>query len=165
MGYHVSASLDSSVGKLFQGGGDCRDFKRYRKLSGHFTGVCGDHDRMRYDVQLCDRAKTDQKGQSMNLYLLAALMIPLQGAIVPIVQMVGAVGGKNNFFVLMLIYVGLNISIHPLSWWDISAVSAGKSTRPPPLTAATCFKPFFELSSRFPCPAWPRRDRGLLKRL
>lgn len=36
----------SSVGKLFQGGGDCRDFKRYRKLSGHFTGVCGDHDRM-----------------------------------------------------------------------------------------------------------------------
>ena len=53
-----------SVGKLFQGGGDCRDFKRYRKLSGHFTGVCGDCDRMRYDVQLCDRAKTDQKGQS-----------------------------------------------------------------------------------------------------
>ena len=52
-----------------------------------------------------------KRAKALNLYLLAALMIPLQGAIVPIVQMVGAVGGKNNFFVLMLIYVGLNISI------------------------------------------------------
>ena len=48
-----------------------------------------------------------KRAKALNLYLLAALMIPLQGAIVPIVQMVGAVGGKNNFFVLMLIYVGL----------------------------------------------------------
>lgn len=52
-----------------------------------------------------------RRAAALKLYLTAALMIPLQGAVVPIVQMVGAIGGKNNFFVLMLIYVGLNISI------------------------------------------------------
>ncbi|MGN0745904.1 MAG: carbohydrate ABC transporter permease [Aristaeellaceae bacterium] len=48
---------------------------------------------------------------AVKMYLSAALMIPLQGAVVPIVQMVGYIGGKNNFLVLMLIYVGLNISM------------------------------------------------------
>ncbi len=52
-----------------------------------------------------------KRADAMKLFLTAALMIPLQGAVVPIVQMVGAIGGKNNFLVLMLIYVGLNISI------------------------------------------------------
>lgn len=47
---------------------------------------------------------------TIQTYLTLALMIPLQGAVVPIVQMVGSIGGKNNFFILMLIYVGLNIS-------------------------------------------------------
>lgn len=50
-------------------------------------------------------------GNILYGYLFAALMIPLQGAIVPIVQMVGLVHGRNNFFVMMLIYVGLNISL------------------------------------------------------
>ena len=55
--------------------------------------------------------KLIKRAKALHYYLIAALMIPLQGAIVPIVQMVGAIGAKNNFFVLMLIYVGLNISI------------------------------------------------------
>lgn len=44
-------------------------------------------------------------------YLMAALMIPLQGAVVPLVQMVGMIDGKNNFLVMTLIYVGLNMSM------------------------------------------------------
>lgn len=55
--------------------------------------------------------KLIRRSDGLRHYLTAALMIPLQGAVVPIVQMVGAIGGKNNHFVLMLIYVGLNISI------------------------------------------------------
>ncbi len=55
--------------------------------------------------------KLIKRAKALKFYLLAALMIPLQGAIVPIVQMVGFINAKNNFFVMMLIYVGLNISI------------------------------------------------------
>ncbi len=55
--------------------------------------------------------KLIKHAKALKFYLLAALMIPLQGAIVPIVQMVGFINAKNNFFVMMLIYVGLNISI------------------------------------------------------
>ena len=55
--------------------------------------------------------KLIKRADGLRHYLMAALMIPLQAAVVPIVQMIGSIGGKNNFFVLMLIYVGLNISI------------------------------------------------------
>ena len=93
-------------------------------------------------------------------------MIPLQGAIVPIVQMVGAVGGKKQLFRIDADLCGpeyFHFILYPGG--DISAVSAGKSTRPPPLTAATCFKPFFELSSDFHARRGHGGDRGLLKRL
>ncbi len=47
----------------------------------------------------------------MTLFLIAAMMIPIQSAIVPIVQMVSAIGQRNNLFVLMVIYAGINLSM------------------------------------------------------
>ena len=47
----------------------------------------------------------------IKLYFLAALMIPLHGALVPIVQMVSVFKGQNNFFVMIVLYSGLNLSL------------------------------------------------------
>ena len=41
--------------------------------------------------------------------LIAALMIPIQSAIVPIVQMVSSLGLKNRLWTLTIIYAGLNM--------------------------------------------------------
>lgn len=42
---------------------------------------------------------------------LAALMIPIQSAIVPIVQMAGSLGLKNRLWTLTVIYAGLNMAL------------------------------------------------------
>lgn len=47
----------------------------------------------------------------IKLYFLAALMIPLHGALVPIVQMVSVFKGQNNFLVMIVLYSGLNLSL------------------------------------------------------
>ena len=49
--------------------------------------------------------------EGVTLFLIAAMMIPIQSAIVPIVQMVSAIGQRNNLFVLMVIYAGINLSM------------------------------------------------------
>ena len=49
--------------------------------------------------------------EGVTLFLIAAMMIPIQSAIVPIVQMVSAIGQRNNLFVLMIIYAGINLSM------------------------------------------------------
>ena len=49
--------------------------------------------------------------EGVTLFLIAAMMIPIQSAIVPIVQMVSAIGQRNNLFVLMVIYAGVNLSM------------------------------------------------------
>lgn len=43
--------------------------------------------------------------------LIAALMIPIQSAIVPIVQMVSSLGLKNRLWTLTIIYAGLNMAL------------------------------------------------------
>lgn len=48
---------------------------------------------------------------AINTLLLAALMIPIQAAIVPIVQMVNAVKLGDNLLVLAVIYAGINLSM------------------------------------------------------
>lgn len=47
----------------------------------------------------------------VTLFLIAAMMIPIQSAIVPIVQMVSAIGQRNNLLVLVIIYAGINLSM------------------------------------------------------
>lgn len=47
----------------------------------------------------------------IKTYFLTALMIPLHGALVPIVQMVSMFKGQNNFLVMIIIYSGLNLSM------------------------------------------------------
>lgn len=47
----------------------------------------------------------------IRLYFLTALMIPLHGALVPIVQMVSVFKGQNNFIVMIILYSGLNLSL------------------------------------------------------
>jgi raffinose/stachyose/melibiose transport system permease protein len=47
----------------------------------------------------------------LRLYFLTALMIPLHGALIPIVQMVSVFKGQNNFWVMIVIYSGLNLSL------------------------------------------------------
>ena len=42
---------------------------------------------------------------------IAALMIPVQSAIIPIVQMVSSVGLKNHLWTLTIIYSGLNMAL------------------------------------------------------
>lgn len=42
---------------------------------------------------------------------IAALMIPVQSAIIPIVQMVSSVGMKNHLWTLTIIYSGLNMAL------------------------------------------------------
>ena len=49
--------------------------------------------------------------ESVSLFLIAAMMIPIQSAIVPIVQMVSSIGQRNNLAVLMIIYAGINLSM------------------------------------------------------
>lgn len=56
------------------------------------------------------RKKTPGSG-CINTLLLAALMIPIQAAIVPIVQMVNAVQLADNLIVLSVIYAGINLSM------------------------------------------------------
>lgn len=46
---------------------------------------------------------------SVTFYFLAALMVPIQCAIVPIVQGVNLIHGQNNLFVLILLYSGINM--------------------------------------------------------
>lgn len=48
---------------------------------------------------------------AVSTYFLAALMIPIHGALVSIIQMVNMVGGQNNYFILMLVYSGINFSM------------------------------------------------------
>lgn len=43
--------------------------------------------------------------------LIAALMIPIQSVIVPIVQMVSSLGLKNHLWTLTIIYAGLNMAL------------------------------------------------------
>lgn len=90
----------------FKAAETARDFKRYRKLSGHFTGVCGDHDRMRYDVQLCDRAKTDQKGQSAEPIPSGGADDSSAGRHCPNRSDGGRRWREKQLFRVMLIYVG-----------------------------------------------------------
>lgn len=47
----------------------------------------------------------------ITLFLMAAMMIPIQAAIVPIIQMVSSVGMSNNLLALSVIYAGLNLSM------------------------------------------------------
>jgi len=47
----------------------------------------------------------------ISAFLIAALMIPIQSTIVPIVQMVSAIGQRDNLTVLTIIYAGLNTSL------------------------------------------------------
>ncbi len=47
----------------------------------------------------------------ITLFLIAAMMIPIQAAIVPIIQMVSSVGLNNNLFALSVVYAGLNLSM------------------------------------------------------
>ena len=47
----------------------------------------------------------------ISLFLIAALMIPIQAAIVPIIQMVSSVGLNNNLLALSVVYAGLNLSM------------------------------------------------------
>lgn len=49
--------------------------------------------------------------EGVSMFLIAAMMIPIQSAIVPIVQMVSSIGQRNNLFVLMIIYAGVNLSM------------------------------------------------------
>lgn len=47
----------------------------------------------------------------ITLFLLAAMMIPIQSAIVPIVQMVSSIGQRNNLLILIIIYAAINLSM------------------------------------------------------
>lgn len=98
-----------------------------------------------------------KRAKALNLYLLAALMIPLQGAIVPIVQMVGAVGGKNNFFVLMLIYVGLNISISSFILVGYIGGISREIDEAAAIDGCNLFQTIFRIIFPISMPAWPRR--------
>lgn len=46
---------------------------------------------------------------TVTLYFMAALMVPIQCAIVPIVQGVNLIHGQNNLLVLVLLYAGINM--------------------------------------------------------
>lgn len=46
---------------------------------------------------------------TVSLYFMAALMVPIQCAIVPIVQGVNMIHGQNNLLVLILLYAGINM--------------------------------------------------------
>ncbi len=56
------------------------------------------------------RRKTPFSG-GISILLLAALMIPIQAAIVPIVQMVSAVKLGDNLLALSVVYAGINLSM------------------------------------------------------
>ncbi len=47
----------------------------------------------------------------LTILFSAALMIPIQCALIPIVQMVAKIGGYNNFPVVIVIYIALNMSL------------------------------------------------------
>lgn len=47
----------------------------------------------------------------LGTYFMAALMIPIHGALVSIIQMANIAGGQNNYLFLMIIYSGLNFSM------------------------------------------------------
>ena len=58
---------------------------------------------------------------TVTLYIMAALMVPIQCAVVPIVQGVSAFHGQNNRLVLILLYAAINM---PMSFFILtSAVS------------------------------------------
>lgn len=46
-----------------------------------------------------------------SLLFIAALMIPVQSAIVPIVQMISGLGLKDKLWVLTIVYAGLNMAL------------------------------------------------------
>lgn len=46
---------------------------------------------------------------TVTLYFMAALMVPVQCAIVPIVQGVNLIHGQDNLLVLVLLYAGINM--------------------------------------------------------
>lgn len=54
---------------------------------------------------------------TITLYVMAALMVPIQCAVVPIVQNVNAIHGQNNMFVLMLLYAAINM---PMSFFILT---------------------------------------------
>lgn len=47
--------------------------------------------------------------KTITLYLMAALMVPIQCAIVPIVQGVNLIHGQDNLLVLIMLYAGINM--------------------------------------------------------
>lgn len=47
----------------------------------------------------------------LGTYFMAALMIPIHGALVSIIQMANIAGGQNSYLFLMIIYSGLNFSM------------------------------------------------------
>jgi raffinose/stachyose/melibiose transport system permease protein len=54
---------------------------------------------------------------AVSLYFMAALMVPIQCAIVPIVQGVNLIRGQNNPGVLVLLYAGINM---PMTFFIMS---------------------------------------------
>lgn len=56
------------------------------------------------------RKKVPFSGVFSGIFI-AALMIPVQSAIIPIVQMVSSVGLKNHLWTLTIIYSGLNMAL------------------------------------------------------
>lgn len=54
---------------------------------------------------------------AVTLYVMAALMVPIQCAVVPIVQGVNAIHGQNNMIVLILIYAAINM---PMSFFILT---------------------------------------------
>lgn len=57
-------------------------------------------------------ARKKIRGSSvLSMYFLAALMIPIHGALIPIVQMSNLVGGQNSMLYMIIIYSGLNFSM------------------------------------------------------
>lgn len=53
----------------------------------------------------------------VTLYVMAALMVPIQCAVVPIVQGVNAIHGQNSMVVLTLIYAAINM---PMSFFILT---------------------------------------------
>lgn len=54
---------------------------------------------------------------AVTLYVMAALMVPIQCAVVPIVQGVNAIHGQNSLIVLILIYAAINM---PMSFFILT---------------------------------------------
>ena len=62
---------------------------------------------------------------AVTLYVMAAMMVPIQCAVVPIVQGVNAIHGSNNMLVLILIYAAINM---PMSFFILTGAIADISS-------------------------------------